>query len=829
MPLNTKETNNVPTLEISGISDIHYDDPEHFNESIHKAAYKNALQITQEIIKDTRFNDKISSDKPNRGISTSLRNKEQICNIIFFTGDKGTGKTSTMLSYMEFLKDYYRNTKKGDSNNADEFLLKLDSNERSYFMFTGIEHIDASSLNNKEDILGDVLSKMLSKWKNEEQRSQHSNNGIVRGSDYDYKRRQMRLQFSEIYERLKELRGEEEIMKRDNDMFIEAIESLSFSWNVKKSFQRLVEAYLDIMVYPESEGRIGTDNHYLVISIDDLDMNVQSGFLLLEQIRKYLMVPGVLVLMSANYEQLEKICYNYYWREFKEIEKNDENKQYMWKLSREYLEKMVPSQRQVELKSNRQWEYFLNNKLKIEYPAANESLKTVLNMEGTLCDIVSKCMYRCFGVRYGLDNRCISYLAPGTLREIFNWTYQINNLTGCYDKNKAVDLKEYEENQRWFFAKEFSGVCNKYLNTEFYKVMQVMEVLEPSEQVKKMCSVFNKKMGRKEREPWLETIREAQKYDKQMRDFAYLCIIFFNMKLSDAAVQLQSDKVKLKARDLLLQYYSAVEWGVWGSWEDRMIVMRKKHDGLNIQWVNIARHHLKTKDEYLTLEIGSGIKQNGDKDKNVKSYFETHKESIQLYQYLLLFYNLEIVSEEGIFQFDERTGVFSLAERVSGYFSLSGFVLNIIEGASLLRQFQKMVSEIFDSYKIDNKEKEKLCKNLFIIPNDKELLLPIDNIDFLIHMGTRIQKELGYPVQGDAEQQKDVILQIKSYFRIIIECLNEYDSAYNSDMANRFSAFGPVRKVLESNVEFTMHLYKRIMEQSEPYDKFPESEWVGGE
>ena len=50
--------------------------------------------------------------------------------------------------------------------------------------------------------------------------------------------------------------------------------------------------------------------HYLVIPIDDLDMNIKNGYEQLEQIRKYLMIPKVIVLISANYDQLEKICYN---------------------------------------------------------------------------------------------------------------------------------------------------------------------------------------------------------------------------------------------------------------------------------------------------------------------------------------------------------------------------------------------------------------------------------------------------------------------------------------------------------------------------------------
>ena len=252
----TKEmTIKVPTLNINNISDIYYEEPQNFENSIHSEAYENALHITKGIINSTR--DKVLDDEKDskRGIGTRVRNKEQVCNIIFFTGDKGTGKTSTMLSYMEFLKDYHRNKE----NNR---LGKFEIGTRD-FMFTGIEHIDASSLDSKEDILGSVLSKMLNKWKIEEERS-NAYSGIVRGLDYDYNRRQLRVLFAEVYECLKDLRSTKDLLERDTDMFLETIEKLSLSWNVKQAFQRLVERYLDIMVYPGSEKSINKDNHFLV-------------------------------------------------------------------------------------------------------------------------------------------------------------------------------------------------------------------------------------------------------------------------------------------------------------------------------------------------------------------------------------------------------------------------------------------------------------------------------------------------------------------------------------------------------------------------------------
>ena len=155
-------------LKIEGISNIKYEAADEFETSVSYEYYRQALEMTEEIVKN---NFQIfGSEAEQSGLSgndgTILRNNKQLYNIIFFTGERGSGKTSTMLSYMEFLKDYFRKEKAGRIKNDN---LKF-SFEKQGVMFTGLEYIDASSLDEKEDILGTVLSKMLKKWLEEEKR-----------------------------------------------------------------------------------------------------------------------------------------------------------------------------------------------------------------------------------------------------------------------------------------------------------------------------------------------------------------------------------------------------------------------------------------------------------------------------------------------------------------------------------------------------------------------------------------------------------------------------------------------------------------------------------
>lgn len=847
MELNTKDKTqivNIPELNINDLMDIYYEEPDNFEKSIHKDVYSKAFHITEGIINSTRAN--LSRDGKNQG--TKIRNREQICNIVFFTGDKGTGKTSTMLSYMEFLKDYHRNYNKGKLEQ-----LKLKQGD---FMFTGIEHIDASALNDKEDILGSVLSKMLCKWKNEEERSNYDS-GIVRGIDYDHKRRELRLKFSEIYDCLKDLRSTKDFMERDTDMFMEAIERLSLSWNVKQSFQKLVERYLDIMVYPGSEKSISKDNHYLVISIDDLDMNVNFSFMLLEQIRKYLMVPNVLVLMSANYEQLEKNCHNHYLKEFQYMKNigsnNDEYREYTFKLSREYLEKMIPEQRQVKLTSGKRWEYFSESELKMECKEADKNLEKSIDKPGTICEIVSRYMKYCFGVKFDSNGRCIKYIAPQTIRETCGWISQINSLMENSRENDKLVEEKYRKNTKEYWEDEFQRLCRIHLDNSWKELFTRIDDLELDEQTR----IIIQETEQKEKHSLIEyLIKFDDNNDKQQRILSFF-IIYYNMKIAFEVQKIKActnseAKSKESILKMLIDFYCTNGWGLWGNVEKEMgpclyVAMedrkktRTKITKTRIARTRIARTKFKKDNECLNIELEGTITAESSV-KDIEKYLTTNKEKIKNYQYLLLFYRLKEQSNEDVIWSCFLENNIALKEGVEGDFSLSGFVLNLMEGAPLNSKFTDMFLESAIVRKIRNsKNWEEICGDILIFKKydvelkryvDKENvfeenLIPMDNIEFMIELGKKLLSMGRYEV---TEELTDEVLKryISNYFNVIIKCLEDYDVRNDSNFSKRFKEFELVQKITIQDSSFFDILITSIKRNM---DLIPieENDWNGSD
>lgn len=821
---------NVPKLNINDLMDIYYEEPENFEKSIHRDVYFKAFHITEGIINSTRTN--LSKDGKSQG--TRIRNREQVCNIVFFTGDKGTGKTSTMLSYMEFLKDYHRNYNK---EKLRQLIL-----EQGDFMFTGIEHIDASALDDKEDILGSVLSKMLSKWKSEEERSNYDS-GIVRGIDYDHKRRELRLKFSEIYDCLKDLKSTKDVIERDTDMFMEAIERLSLSWNVKQSFQKLVEKYLDIMVYPGSEKSISKENHYLVISIDDLDMNVNYSFMLLEQIRKYLMVPNVLVLMSANYEQLEKNCHNHYLKEFKYMEKVDTYQDYTFKLSREYLEKMIPEQRQVKLTSGKRWEYFSERELSIECKEADNNLKKAIEKPGTICEIVSRYMEYCFGVKFNPHGRCIKYIAPQTIRETCGWISQINSLMENSGEIDEVAEEKYRKNTREYWEDEFQRLCKRYLENNWKDLFTRIDDLELIEQIR----VIAQETGQEENHSLVEYLIKFDDDNYKHKNLLSFLIIYYNMKVAFEIQKIKYCKdLEGKQREsisrMLINYYCTNGWGLWGKVEEEMCPWLYKPIVKNedVEKTRIARTKFKKDNECLNIELEGTI--NGRSSKaDIKNYLSTNKETMQNYQYLLLFYRLKEQSSEEVIwsRFSGQNKKIESKGGLEGIFSLSGFILNLMERVPLNHKFEDMLLKSALLEKFSSKERQEELNKISILRKyDEEVgeyviktylfekyLIPIDDIEFMVELGKKLLNIGRYEVAEDLTDEA-LTRYISNYFNAIINCLKDYDMKNNSNYSKGFEEFELVKKIINNDSSFLGMLINSIRKHMQLIPE-KEIEWNG--
>lgn len=180
-------------------------------------------------------------------------------NIISFLGDRGSGKTSCMLSVANILRE--------EEGNKDLYFLQV---------------IDPSFFDEAHNILDLFIGELYKRFKHEAaNRSVHDRDVIMR----------LNSSFIELKANMRYLAIPP--ITTDDIEGAEALEFLCSGVYLQSRLRRAVKEFLNF---------IGKKN--LVICIDDLDLNVKRSYQMMEQIRKYLVMPETVIFLSAKIEQL---------------------------------------------------------------------------------------------------------------------------------------------------------------------------------------------------------------------------------------------------------------------------------------------------------------------------------------------------------------------------------------------------------------------------------------------------------------------------------------------------------------------------------------------
>lgn len=217
-----------------------------------------------------------------------------INNIVAITGERGSGKTTRLLSIANALTDIVGNKDKCP------FLEPLSSNQ-----YHVLEIIDPSFFSERINILELTIGQMFNNFKRHV-RDKTSNFDEA----YSNKKREVVRSFQIVKKNI-------DLLKKENpgNDSLEALEGLSCGIELKKSIKTLVDNYLKYFSSNDNQNI----NNYLVIPLDDIDQNLCHGYTMIEQIRKYLMHPNVIILLATKIEQLHDIVITEYKTHFKDV------------------------------------------------------------------------------------------------------------------------------------------------------------------------------------------------------------------------------------------------------------------------------------------------------------------------------------------------------------------------------------------------------------------------------------------------------------------------------------------------------------------------------
>ena len=245
-------------------------------------------------------------------------------NIIAFCGARGQGKTSAMLSFSHALPT---TRKKGDPGKG------FSSAEVGNACFFVLPPIDPTMLEQNELALELILARLLDEI-NEKWRSpvREKNYAAYPYTDEDNKHKILEC-FNTC---MAGLRSE----AKPEATGAERLARAKDAFRVKEALWRIVRYFIYLLGYDLPNG-------YLVVQLDDTDMQFECAYSIMEEVRKYLSIPNVIVLMATDLEQLRALVALHSSKALRSEPDDPE----VSRLATKYLDKLIPASHAVHLPS----------------------------------------------------------------------------------------------------------------------------------------------------------------------------------------------------------------------------------------------------------------------------------------------------------------------------------------------------------------------------------------------------------------------------------------------------------------------------------------------
>lgn len=289
-----------------------------FREILFQQQYLNAMQS---FISVCQLQDRKSTKSQTMGT-----------NIISFCGDRGEGKSSCMYTVRRILNEHDVFTFGGaELLNEQERRYQKFAQEIETYPTYALPVIDPSFFDDEHNILDLVVSQLY-----QEAFFDKEGNDI----EESYEESEALLQrFNRVKESMSTLmKNKREIL--DN---IEDLDRLGESLQLQKKLAELFDEFLKHINKRDSKVR-----RKLLICIDDLDLNVNGGYTMLEQIRKYLSNEHCVILIALKIEQITKVVQNAL---FENSGKNNRiiGIEACREMAEKYITKMFPAEHRVNM------------------------------------------------------------------------------------------------------------------------------------------------------------------------------------------------------------------------------------------------------------------------------------------------------------------------------------------------------------------------------------------------------------------------------------------------------------------------------------------------
>lgn len=269
-----------------------------------------------------------------------------LSNVISFCADRGQGKTSAMLSYATALSN---TGVAGDGEWENRRDLFWKNTSVCKYSFEVLQSIDPTELEPEDSILKVVLSQMYVRFQAVYEREYTEHCTYGRTQLYSQSQEDGVASLQDLFLRCFHLADRLNDDKRkavplDAEDELAYISETGAGLNARVVLYELLAKYLTFITR--------SSDSFLVIPIDDADLNTNRVYNILEDIRKYLQLPRVLVLMATNITQMESIVEQHFLDEYESSLRQPNgmvSAARCHRIAENYLEKVLPGTRRLYL------------------------------------------------------------------------------------------------------------------------------------------------------------------------------------------------------------------------------------------------------------------------------------------------------------------------------------------------------------------------------------------------------------------------------------------------------------------------------------------------
>lgn len=376
-----------------------------------------------------------------------------INNIITFNADRGQGKTSALHTFAQYLNSFYGNE---DIYLKGSFDLKIKSG------FEILPIIDPTELNSGESIIRIFVAQLFKVY-------QEISENLKTDMDIKIKRYDIIELFQKCYDNINYIQG-----KRDNDEWIDDLESLVKLGNVselKKNLKQLIDKVFSLQNIENPE----KPYKKLVVRIDDTDLCMSDAFSICEDIREYLSLSNVVILMALDIRQLKYAIFQKYLKKYEGILglSNDEyyKKSVLEKsdyMASRYIEKMFPSGYVVDLPridelvkknySNIKVDYKIKINDELVDVEMGDAYKSSMNLHEQLLNL----LYIKTGIVINRKKDKVHFILPVSMRELNHFlrllsdmkSINFNELYSLHDMDMTISKEVDDIVERAMIQKE---------------------------------------------------------------------------------------------------------------------------------------------------------------------------------------------------------------------------------------------------------------------------------------------------------------------------------------------------------------------------------------